>query len=235
MTCVLLQCPGSSRHFRSVWSMDYSSFALALPMQEFFPLTDDRVDDRFAWRNFSLSRLLYRQKSTVDVLIISHPHGRPKQVASVWLLQLPSIVSWDKYLICVMQFDLERGMVVGVQEGLQASKGSRKCCFMCKAFLSNKIIVLWVWVLKKIRSSVNREDFLKLKLNLLHSVRDYFVRESTLTSCLSFGKLTTIFFSHYFFLFSLSLRCHLASWLDDIAWCRWCTTLPRAQAPVAPP
>ncbi|XP_025089246.1 uncharacterized protein LOC112561160 isoform X2 [Pomacea canaliculata] len=88
----VLKCPGSSRHFRSVWSMDYSSFALALPMQEFFPLTDDRVDDRFAWRNFSLSRLLYRQKNTVDVLIISHPHGRPKQVSFGKLTRRHSMV-----------------------------------------------------------------------------------------------------------------------------------------------
>nr|KAG5688475.1 hypothetical protein BaRGS_011913 [Batillaria attramentaria] len=37
---------GSARHFRSVWSMDYSSFTLELPMHELFTWQERRADSR---------------------------------------------------------------------------------------------------------------------------------------------------------------------------------------------
>ena len=78
------QCRGSAKHFRSVRAMDYSSFTLELPLpEEVLAWQDGKTERTFSWRVFSLSRLLYRQSRDVDVIIISHPHGGPKQVEYV--------------------------------------------------------------------------------------------------------------------------------------------------------
>ncbi|KAK7088201.1 uncharacterized protein [Littorina saxatilis] len=80
-------CAGSSESFKSVWSMDYSSFTLEPEgkkrIEDALELSARaaKVDRFFSWRVFALKRLLYRQSRDIDVIIISHPHGRPKQVS----------------------------------------------------------------------------------------------------------------------------------------------------------
>ena len=68
--------------FRSVRGHDYTAFSCQLPIHELFSLQEQLMADRiFSWQNFKLNKSKKDVlRKSVDVAVISHPHGLSKKI-----------------------------------------------------------------------------------------------------------------------------------------------------------